>query len=102
MQISRSGPCVGVMAVDSDEQAVELINDSIYGLTCSVWTNDEDAFESLAPLIEAGTVYQNRCDYCDPSLAWTGVKNSGRGTTLSAYVFDTVTQLKSVHIKRVQ
>lgn len=61
------------------------MNDSKYGLTASVWTSDEGAFESLVDKIEAGTVFQNRCDYLDPALAWTGVKHSGRGISLSKY-----------------
>lgn len=71
--------------VSGDEEAVRLMNDSKYGLTASVWTSDEQAFESLVDKIEAGTVFQNRCDYLDPALAWTGVKHSGRGISLSKY-----------------
>lgn len=96
------GPCIGIQKVSSDEEAVKLINDSQYGLTCSVWTNDEAKFLELMPQIEAGTVFQNRSDYCDPALAWTGVKDSGRGVSLSSFVYDHVTQLKSVHIKTLK
>jgi acyl-CoA reductase-like NAD-dependent aldehyde dehydrogenase len=96
---AHSGPAVGIMKVQSDEEALKLINDSIYGLTCSVWTKDEAKFEELLPDIEAGTVYLNRCDYCDPALAWTGRKDSGRGYSLSTFGFDAVTQLKSVNKK---
>ena len=61
------------------------MNDSKYGLTASVWTTDEAAFEALVDKIDAGTVFSNRCDYLDPALAWTGVKHSGRGISLSKY-----------------
>lgn len=67
------------------------MNDSPYGLTASIWTNaaanpkSEEAFEHLAAELETGTVFLNRCDYLDPALAWTGVKNSGRGISLSKY-----------------
>ena len=67
------------------------MNDSPYGLTASIWTNAKDnaesqkAFEFFADELETGTVFLNRCDYLDPALAWTGVKNSGRGVSLSKF-----------------
>lgn len=63
-----SGPVVGVMKVKSDEEALELMNDSPYGLTASIWTKDEAAFQRLLPDVEAGTVFMNRCDYLHPAL----------------------------------
>lgn len=96
-----SGPVVGVMKVKSDSEALSLMNDSPYGLTASIWTNDKSAFEELLPEVEAGTVFMNRCDYLDPALAWTGVKESGRGISLSSFGFDQVTRAKSVHVKVV-
>jgi acyl-CoA reductase-like NAD-dependent aldehyde dehydrogenase len=71
--------------VKDDQEAVKLMNDSQYGLTASVWTSDETAFEALVDKIEAGTVFQNRCDYLDPAQAWTGFKKSGRGLSLSKF-----------------
>ena len=61
------------------------MNDSPYGLTASIWTSSEADFLSLIDSLETGTVYQNRCDYLDPALAWTGVKHSGRGVSLSTF-----------------
>ncbi|KAK9893300.1 succinate semialdehyde dehydrogenase [Cystobasidium minutum MCA 4210] len=101
MKDETFGPVVGVMKVKNDEEALELMNDSPYGLTASVWTNDKAAFDKLLPDIEAGTVFMNRCDYLDPALAWTGVKESGRGVSLSAIGYDQVTRAKSVHTKIV-
>jgi acyl-CoA reductase-like NAD-dependent aldehyde dehydrogenase len=95
------GPVVGIMPVDSDEQAVTLMNDSRYGLTASVWTRDTAAAERLAPTIEAGTVFMNRCDYIDPALAWTGVKHSGRGASLGRYGFEAVTRPRSYHFREL-
>ena len=93
------GPVVGIMAVDDDEQAVSLMNDSQYGLTASIWTRDVTAATEIGTRLETGTVFLNRCDYLDPSLAWTGVKNSGRGCTLSSIGYEQLTRPKSYHFK---
>lgn len=77
MREETFGPVVGVMPVDSDEQAIELMNDSLYGLSASIWTKDTAAAERIGNRIETGTVYMNRCDYLDPALCWTGVKDTG-------------------------
>ena len=99
MREESFGPVVGIMKVAGDAEAVELMNDSEYGLTASIWTQDRDAARELAGEIETGTVFMNRCDYLDPALAWTGVKNTGRGVSLSPFVYDSVTRLKSIHFK---
>ena len=89
------GPVVGVQVVESDEEAISLMNDSEFGLTASIWTSDHVAGDALADQIEAGTVFINKADFPDPALAWTGVKNSGRGCTLSPFAYDQFTQLSS-------
>ena len=99
MREETFGPVVGIMKVKDDDEAVRLMNDSAYGLTASIWTRDLQAAESLALQIEAGTVFANRCDYLDPFLAWTGVKDSGRGASLGRYGFDGVTRPKSLHLR---
>jgi acyl-CoA reductase-like NAD-dependent aldehyde dehydrogenase len=93
------GPVVGIMPVKSDEDAVRLMNDSPYGLTASVWTTDEDTAVELGQRVETGTWFMNRCDYLDPALAWTGVKDSGRGVTLSKLGYEVLTRPKSFHLK---
>jgi acyl-CoA reductase-like NAD-dependent aldehyde dehydrogenase len=93
------GPAVGIMPVDGDDAAVELMNDSAYGLTASIWTTDAEAAVALGDRVETGTWYLNRCDYLDPALAWTGVKDSGRGVSLSALGFRAVTRPKSFHLR---
>jgi acyl-CoA reductase-like NAD-dependent aldehyde dehydrogenase len=95
------GPVVGIMKVKDDDEAIRLMNDSQYGLTASVWTSDMDKAQSLGNRIETGTVFMNRCDYLDPALAWTGVKNSGRGITLSKLGYDHVTRVKSFHFRKL-
>jgi len=93
------GPVVGIMAVADDEEAVTLMNDSPYGLTASVWTQDTDAAERIGDRIDTGTLYQNRCDYLDPALAWTGVKDTGRGVSLSSLAYEALTRPKSFHLR---
>lgn len=94
------GPVVGVMAVDDDAEAVARMNDSRYGLTASVWTSDVDAAVAIGDHVETGTVYMNRCDYLDPALAWTGVKDTGRGVSLSRLAYEALTRPKSFHLRR--
>ena len=93
------GPVIGIMKVASDEEAVRLMNDSRYGLTAAVWTRDEDAAIAIGDRIATGTWFMNRCDYLDPALAWTGVKDSGRGCTLSRLGFAALTRPKSFHLR---
>ena len=93
------GPVVGIMAVDSDDQAIELMNDSQYGLTASIWTADLEAARRIGNEVETGTVYMNRADYLDPALAWTGVKDTGRGVTLSPLGYEALTRPKSFHLR---
>lgn len=93
------GPVAGIMKVASDDEAVGLMNDSRYGLTAAVFTTDEEAAIAIGDRVETGTWYMNRCDYLDPALAWTGVKDSGRGCTLSSVGYEHLTRPKSYHLR---
>ena len=95
------GPVVGIMPVRDDDEAVALMNDSRYGLTASVWTQDPDVGQDIGARLETGTVFMNRADYLDPALAWTGVKDTGRGAALSHLGYLSVTRPKSYHLKRL-
>jgi acyl-CoA reductase-like NAD-dependent aldehyde dehydrogenase len=95
------GPVVGIMKVSGDEEAVRLMNDSPYGLTAAIWTQDEEAAERIGQELETGTVFMNRCDYLDPGLAWTGVKDTGRGASLSQLGYEALTRPKSFHLRRL-
>jgi acyl-CoA reductase-like NAD-dependent aldehyde dehydrogenase len=92
------GPVLPVMPVDSDSEAIALMNDSAYGLTAAIWSNDAAAAERIGAQLDTGTVFLNRCDYLDPALAWTGVKDSGRGVGLSVLGYEQLTRPKSYHL----
>lgn len=95
------GPLIAIMSVNGDEEAIRLMNDSEFGLTAAIFTQDETAAIEIGNHIDTGTWFMNRCDYLDPALAWTGVKNSGRGCTLSSVGFEHMTRPKSFHLKKV-
>ncbi len=99
MREETFGPVMAIMKVKGDEEAVTLMNESQFGLTASVWTSDEEAALRIGSEIETGTVFMNRCDYLDPELAWVGVKNSGRGCTLSRCGYEYLTRPKSFHYR---
>lgn len=99
MREETFGPLVGIMKVSGDEEAIALMNDSDFGLTAAVWTADLSAARSIGDRLQTGTVFMNRCDHLDPQLAWTGVKDSGRGCTLSVLGFDHLTRPKSFHLR---
>ena len=99
MRDESFGPVVGIMSVESDAQAIELMNDSEFGLTASIWTKDLAAAERIGDQIETGTVFMNRCDALDPALVWTGVKNTGRGATLASVGYEHLTRPKSFHLR---
>ncbi len=99
MREESFGPVVGIMKVRSDADAVALMNDSPYGLTASVWTKDKARAEAIGDQVETGTVYMNRCDYLDPALVWTGVKDTGKGVTLSVFGIQGLTRPKSYHLR---
>jgi acyl-CoA reductase-like NAD-dependent aldehyde dehydrogenase len=99
MREETFGPAVGIMPVASDDEALRLMNDSEFGLTAAIFSADAERAEALGDALETGTVFLNRCDYLDPALAWTGVKNSGRGCTLSRVGFEQLTRPKSYHFR---
>ena len=101
MREETFGPAVGIMKVKSDEEALALMNDSKYGLTASLWTQDPERAARIGREIETGTVFMNRADYLDPALVWTGCKDTGRGGSLSVIGFHNLTRPKSYHLKKV-
>ncbi len=99
MQEENFGPILPVMIVEDDTEAIQKINDSNYGLSAAIYTSSSQRAEAIAQQLEVGTVFMNRCDFLDPELAWTGVKQSGRGCSLSPFGFYEVTRKKSIHFR---
>ena len=101
MKEETFGPCVGIMPVEDDKEGIDLMNDSPYGLTASIWTKDLEAAEKLGNNVNTGTLFMNRCDYLDPGLSWTGVKETGKGCSLSEIAYEHLTKPKSFHLRKV-
>ena len=99
MQIESFGPVLPIVPVSSDEEAIARINDSDLGLTASIWTGDKERAARMARQLDVGTVYMNQCDTLDPALPWTGVKDSGKGATLSALGFLHLTRPKAINFR---
>ena len=99
MQEESFGPVIGIRSVADDAEAVRMMNDSPYGLSASIWTADEKRAIRIGEQVETGTFFMNRCDFLDPALPWCGVKDTGRGATLSHYGLLNLTKLKSMHLR---
>jgi len=99
MQDETFGPVLPIVKVANDEEALKLMNDSIYGLTASVWTSDTERAKRLGAQLNCGTVYKNRCDFLDPELSWSGRKDSGKGISLSVLGFNSFVRTKSYNFK---
>lgn len=100
MREESFGPVVGIMKVANDDEAIRLMNDSDFGLTAALWTQDAERAARIGRELETGTVFMNRCDYLDPSLCWTGCKDTGRGAGLSVLGYQSVTRPKSYHFRK--
>jgi acyl-CoA reductase-like NAD-dependent aldehyde dehydrogenase len=99
MQAECFGPAVAIAPVSSDDEAIAKMNDNPFGLTAAIWTEDEKAAIRIGDRVETGTWFMNRCDYLDPALAWVGVKDSGRGCSLSRVGYESLTRPKSFHLR---
>lgn len=102
MQEESFGPLLPVLSVADDDEAIRMMNDTRYGLTASVWTRDAERADRFGREVEAGTIFQNRCDFLDPALPWTGYGDSGKGSTLSRYGFFHLTKRKSIHFRTLE
>ncbi|MCO4794681.1 MAG: aldehyde dehydrogenase family protein, partial [Bacteriovoracaceae bacterium] len=93
------GPVIGVMKVKSDDEAIELMNDTDFGLTSSVFCTDEERGEAILSQINSGTGYLNCCDRVSGWLPWSGRGQSGLGSTLSKHGLYAFCNPKSLHIR---
>jgi acyl-CoA reductase-like NAD-dependent aldehyde dehydrogenase len=99
MREESFGPIIGVARVRSDEEAVNLMNDTEYGLTAGVYGRDPERARHILKNVNAGSVYFNCCDRVSPRLPWTGRRNSGIGSTLSKYGILAFVQPKAWHVR---
>ena len=99
MRDETFGPVIGIQAVADDDAAVDLMNDTEYGLTAGVYARDERRARRVLARVNAGTVYWNCCDRVSPRLPWSGVKHSGIGLTLSTYGIQAFTRPKAWHLR---
>ncbi len=100
MREESFGPVIGIQKVPGDEVAVALMNDTVYGLTAGVYTQDQARAERLLAQVDAGSAYWNCCDRVSPRLPWSGRKHSGLGTVLSHYGIQTFTRPKALHLRQ--
>jgi acyl-CoA reductase-like NAD-dependent aldehyde dehydrogenase len=99
MREESFGPIIGIQAVADDAAAVELMNDTDYGLTAGVYTSDAARARRILSRVHAGSVYWNCCDRVSPRLPWSGVKHSGMGLTLGTMGIQTFTRPKAWHLR---
>ncbi len=102
MRDETFGPVAPIMRVSSDDEAIRLMNDSRYGLTAAIWSNDIDHALKLGQRLEAGSVVVNQCNYPDQLLPWGGIKASGLGRSDGLFAYDGVTQYKSYYARPLE
>jgi acyl-CoA reductase-like NAD-dependent aldehyde dehydrogenase len=100
MREESFGPIIGIQKVGSDEQALDLMNDTRYGLTAGVYTRDEARARAILARVNAGSVYWNCCDRVSPRLPWSGHGDSGVGVTLSTYGIQAFTRPRAWHLRQ--
>jgi acyl-CoA reductase-like NAD-dependent aldehyde dehydrogenase len=99
MRDESFGPVIGIMPARDDARAVDLMNDTEYGLTAGVYSADRHRAEKILSQVRSGSVYWNCCDRVSPRLPWSGVGSSGMGLTLSTYGIETFTRPKAWHLR---
>ena len=99
MREESFGPIIGIQKTKDDEEAIQLMNDTEYGLTAAVYTKDAERAKRILSQLNAGSAYWNCCDRVSPRLPWSGRGHSGMGSTLSTYGILTFVQPKAWHLR---
>lgn len=99
MKEESFGPVIGIMKVKNDDEAIELMRDTEYGLTASVYSSDQNRAEKILQQINAGTGYWNCCDRVSAAVPWSGRKHSGFGASLSHAGLRAFTKPKAYHLR---
>ena len=102
MRDESFGPVIGIMKVKNDKEAIELMQDTEYGLTASVYSSSKERAENILQQVNAGTGYWNCCDRVSAAVPWSGRKHSGFGATLSHAGLRAFTKPKAYHLKAMQ
>ena len=99
MKEESFGPVTGIQKVKGDNEALRLMQDTEYGLTAAIYSQNFERAEAMMKQINTGTVYWNCCDRVSASLPWSGRKHSGLGATLSYQGIRAFVQPKAYHIR---
>lgn len=99
MKEETFGPVGTLIGYEDEKDLIGMLNDSPYGLSASLWTNDLSKAYRMIPKIEAGTVWVNMHTFLDPALPFGGVKASGIGREFGSAFIEYYTELKSVMIR---
>lgn len=98
MKDESFGPVIGIMKVSGEAEAIQLMQDTEYGLTAAVYSADKSRAENILKQVNAGTGYWNCCDRVSAALPWSGRKHSGFGLTLSHAGLRAFTKPKAYHL----
>jgi len=99
MRDESFGPVIGIMKVKSDQEAIDYMQDTDYGLTASVYSSNKERAEKILSQLNTGTAYWNCCDRVSAAVPWSGRKHSGFGVTLSNAGIRAFTRPKAYHLK---
>jgi acyl-CoA reductase-like NAD-dependent aldehyde dehydrogenase len=100
MKEESFGPIIGIMSVKNDAEALQLMADTVYGLTAAVYSTQRERAENILSRLNTGTGYWNCCDRVSAALPWSGRQHSGFGATLSHAGLRTFTKVKGYHWRK--